>query len=399
MTSLLLLALFGGILAVASPCVLPVLPFVLARTGRSARHDIAPFLVGLIVMFAAVGSIAGAGTLALASGTATRWVAPVILGASAIALLSPSVAQWFSRPFVRVGAKFLTSESNTSNLFVALGVGAATGLVWAPCAGPILALVLAGAATGELAPAQLPWVLLSFAGGSAFVFALILLLGDLMRTRMQSMWLRWHRKAELAIGAAALAAALLIISGNDARLFARVPTSPTAGVEQALVRELIPRGIHSAVTNALPDLGAMPSLEGGLGWINSEPISRESLQGKVSMIEIWTFACYNCLNALPHVKETAARYKDQGLITIGVHTPELPRERPRANVEAAVRKLGVTFPVVLDNNFVIWKAFRNQYWPSVYLVDRKGRIRFHHDGEGQYQELDAAVASLLAEKP
>jgi len=157
--------------------------------------------------------------------------------------------------------------------------------------------------------------------------------------------------------------------------------------------------IQHSPSDALPDLGEMPSLEGGIGWINSAPITRESLRGKIAIIEIWTFACINCLHALPHVKETAERYREKGLVTIGVHTPELPRERPRANVEAAIKKLGVTFPVVLDNNFTIWKAFKNEYWPSIYLVDRKGRIRFHHDGEGQYAEIDAAVALLLAEKP
>ncbi len=157
--------------------------------------------------------------------------------------------------------------------------------------------------------------------------------------------------------------------------------------------------IQHSSGDALPDLGEMPSLEGGLGWINSTPITRESLRGKVAMVEIWTFACINCLHALPHIKETAERYREKGLVTIGVHTPELPRERSRANVEDAIKRLGVTFPVVLDNNFTIWKAFKNEYWPSVYLVDRKGRIRFHHDGEGQYAEIDAAVALLLAEKP
>ena len=157
--------------------------------------------------------------------------------------------------------------------------------------------------------------------------------------------------------------------------------------------------IHQSTRDVLPDLGEMPSLEGGIGWINSAPITRESLRGKVAMIEIWTFACINCLHALPHIKATAERYREKGLGTIGVHTPELPRERTRTNVEDAVRKLGVTFPVVLDNNFTIWKAFKNEYWPSIYLIDRKGRIRFHHDGEGQYAEIDAAVALLLAEKP
>ena len=176
-----------------------------------------------------------------------------------------------------------------------------------------------------------------------------------------------------------------------------VPLMPCAADISPSTRSPIARNLSAG--EQLSDLGPLPSLEGGIGWINSPPISRESLRGQVAMIEIWTFACINCLHALPHVKETAERYRERGLVTIGVHTPELPRERSRANVEEAVKKLGVTFPVVLDNNFTIWRAFKNEYWPSVYLVDRKGRIRFHHDGEGQYAELDAAVALLLAEKP
>ena len=399
MISLLVLATLGGILAVGSPCVLPVLPFVLARAGRSATRDTLPFLLGLIMMFAIAGSIAGAGFLAIASGTAGRWIAPIILGISAVALLSPKLGSWLARPLVGLGAKLNPAPLQQTSIGSALLIGAATGLVWAPCAGPILALVLASAAVGDLARSELVFVLMAFAAGSGAVFALILTLGDIVRKRFQSTWLRVHRAVEFTVGAAALAAALLIFTGSDAKLFARIPTSPTAGVERSLVHELIPAGIHKTASSVLPDLGPLPALDGGIGWLNSEPITRESLRGKVTMVEIWTFACYNCLNALPHVKETAARYKDRGLVTIGVHTPELPKERVRANVERAVKDLGVVFPVVLDNNYTIWKAFNNEYWPSVYVIDKKGRIRFHHDGEGAYAELDAAVATLLAEKP
>jgi thiol-disulfide isomerase/thioredoxin len=147
----------------------------------------------------------------------------------------------------------------------------------------------------------------------------------------------------------------------------------------------------------LPVLGVMPALDGGTRWINSPPLTTAALRGKVTMIEVWTFACYNCLNALPHIKTVAAKYQSAGLITIGVHTPESDREKVTANVERRVRELGVTFPVVMDNDFAIWRAFNNRYWPAIYLVDRQGRIRFHHDGEGAYGDIDSAVRALLAE--
>jgi thiol-disulfide isomerase/thioredoxin len=148
---------------------------------------------------------------------------------------------------------------------------------------------------------------------------------------------------------------------------------------------------------SLPDLGPLPELAGGTAWINSAPITRAALRGHVAIIEIWTFGCYNCLNALPHVKETAARYKDAGLVTIGVHAPEFDREKVQANVERKVKELGVVFPVVMDNDFAIWRSFNNRFWPSIYIVDKQGRIRFHHDGEGRYDDIDAAVRTLLAE--
>lgn len=158
------------------------------------------------------------------------------------------------------------------------------------------------------------------------------------------------------------------------------------------------RASATAVTSAsLPDLGPVPELTGGTGWLNGPPLRTADLRGRVLMIEVWTFGCYNCLNALPHVKETAARYRDAGLVTIGVHTPETERERVTDNVRRRVQELGVRFPVVLDNDFAIWRALGNQYWPSIYLVDRRGRIRFHHDGEGRYGAIDAAVKQLLAE--
>lgn len=153
----------------------------------------------------------------------------------------------------------------------------------------------------------------------------------------------------------------------------------------------------AARTAPLPDLGAMPELDGGTLWINSDPIRRADLLGKVVMIEVWTYSCYNCLNALPHIKATAARHAAAGLVTIGVHTPEFDREKVPANVRRRVQELGVVFPVVMDNDFRIWKSFDNRYWPAVYIVDRKGRIRFHHDGEGRYDDIDAAVRTLLAE--
>jgi thiol-disulfide isomerase/thioredoxin len=142
----------------------------------------------------------------------------------------------------------------------------------------------------------------------------------------------------------------------------------------------------------------LPGFPGATEWINSPPLTIESLKGKVVLVDFWTFECYNCLNALPHVKELYAKYKDRGFIVVGVHTPEFAAERVPENVRKEVRRLGITYPVVIDNDNTIWRAFQNQYWPAADYADATGMVRFYHFGEGQYDEQDKAVAKLLAER-
>jgi len=146
---------------------------------------------------------------------------------------------------------------------------------------------------------------------------------------------------------------------------------------------------------ALSDEGSMPDLEDATGWLNSAPLSRKSLRGKVALVNFWTYTCINSLRPLAYVKSWAAEYKDAGLVVIGVHTPEFLFEHEPVNVENAVRNLNVTFPVAIDSNYKIWQSFNNQAWPAQYLVDVKGRIRYHHFGEGDYGEIERVVQELL----
>jgi len=143
--------------------------------------------------------------------------------------------------------------------------------------------------------------------------------------------------------------------------------------------------------------GIMPSLDGAVQWLNSPPLSAKDLRGKVVLIDFWTYSCINCLRTLPYVRAWADKYRDQGLVVIGVHAPEFAFERNIANVKKAVADLGVDYPVAIDNNYAIWKAFNNQYWPAHYFVDAQGRIRFHHFGEGEYDKSERVIQQLLAE--
>lgn len=147
----------------------------------------------------------------------------------------------------------------------------------------------------------------------------------------------------------------------------------------------------------LDDEGAFPGFAGASAWINSQPLTAEALKGKVVVVDFWTFACSNCLAALPHVKALAAEFHDQNVVVVGVHTPELAHERVEGNVRDAVRRLGVVYPVAIDGDYRIWRAFGNEYWPAVYIVDRNGRIRYHHFGEGAYDTQEEVVRELLRE--
>ncbi len=155
---------------------------------------------------------------------------------------------------------------------------------------------------------------------------------------------------------------------------------------------------QGATAAALPDYGPAPALRDLPNWINSPPLTLATLHGKVVLIEFWTYACVNCLRTLPYINKWHAQYQDHGLAVVGIHTPEFAFERDNGNVVKAVRRLGIAFPVAQDNRYATWTAYANQYWPATYLIDRKGRIRYKHFGEGQYQETDSAIRQLLAEK-
>jgi thiol-disulfide isomerase/thioredoxin len=158
-----------------------------------------------------------------------------------------------------------------------------------------------------------------------------------------------------------------------------------------------PKSAFSAKPATLFDEGPMPDLDGAVGWLNSAPLNRKALRGKVVLVNFWTYTCINSLRPQPYVKGWATKYKDAGFVVIGAHTPEFSFEKERQNVETAVRDLKITYPVAIDTNYGIWRAFNNQYWPAQYLIDAKGRIRYHHFGEGDYAEIERVIQKLLQE--
>ncbi len=394
----LILAYLGGVLTILSPCILPVLPFVFARSDKPFMRNGLPMLLGMAITFAAVATLAAlGGGWAVHANQYGRYVAMVVLTFLGLTLLSTRLAEWISRPFVALGNRLSTrSDREGDSIWGAAGLGVATGLLWAPCAGPILGLLLTGAALNG-ASVQTTLLLLTYAAGAATSLGLALLIGGkvfgLMKRSLGAG--EWVRRA---LGALVLAGVAAIALGLDTGLLTRVSLASTGGIEQKLISAVRPAAPPQAPLKAgepLPVEGEFPSLAGATGWLNSKPLTVQSLRGKVVLVDFWTYSCINCIRTLPYVRGWYQKYKDHGLVIIGAHAPEFAFEKNPDNVAKAVNDLGVVYPVALDNNYAIWKGFHNEYWPAHYFMDAQGRIRSHHFGEGNYHESEDLIRQLL----
>ncbi|MCW8277052.1 cytochrome c biogenesis protein DipZ [Pseudomonas sp. PCH199] len=414
---LLVLAYLGGVLTIVSPCILPVLPFVFARTGQPFVKSGLPLLAGMALTFALVATLAAVGGgWVVQLNQYGRWLALVFVALFGLTLLLPQLAERLTRPLVAAGSRL--SEAAGADARPRPGasflIGVATGLLWAPCAGPILGLLLTGAAL-QGASIATTLLLLAYAAGAATSLAVALLLGGKVFAAMKRSigageWLR------RGLGAAMLAGVAAIALGLDTGILARVSTASTGGIEQALVKQLAGKSpqnsgammaqnpssasatqVADKTPGALPVEGNLPPLDGAVQWLNSPPLDAQALKGKVVLVDFWTYSCINCLRSLPYVKAWAEKYRDQGLVVIGVHAPEFAFERNVDNVTKAMKDLGINYPVAIDNEFKIWRAFNNEYWPAHYFADAQGRIRYHHFGEGEYAESERVIQQLLRE--
>ncbi|MRW93176.1 redoxin domain-containing protein [Duganella sp. FT80W] len=463
---LILLSYLGGALTILSPCILPVLPFVFARTGQPFVRSGLPLLVGMALTFALVATLAAVGGgWVVQANQYGRWIALVLMAFFGVTLMLPHLADRLTKPLVALGDK-LSSKAQDGDASAAGGarssllLGVATGLLWAPCAGPVLGLVLTGAALNG-ASVGTTLLLLAYAAGAATSLALALLVGGKVFSAMKrSLGAgEWIRRG---LGVSMLAGVAAIATGADTGILTRVSTVATAGVEQKLIDTLAPRGepqqtdapaggammrsaaaardeaqadapaggammrsaaaardgaadalrpaegggpammsrvalTQGAAGPTLPVEGKLPSLNGAVEWLNTAPLTAEQLKGKVVLVDFWTYSCINCLRSLPYTKAWADKYRDQGLVVIGVHAPEFAFERNVNNVRKAVKDQGITFPVAIDNDYAIWRAFNNQYWPAHYFIDAQGRIRYHHFGEGEYARSEQVIQQLLEE--
>jgi cytochrome c biogenesis protein CcdA/thiol-disulfide isomerase/thioredoxin len=400
------LAFVGGVLTIVSPCILPVLPFVFSRAGQPFRRSGLPLLAGMAATFAVVAGVATfAGAWVVRANQIGRTLAIVVFALLGLALLFPSLAEYLTRPLVRLGGRVQGQNSTEApSIARSLVLGMSTGLLWAPCAGPILGLILTGAAL-QGPSVHTTFLLLSFSAGAATSLAVALLAGNKVFAMMKK---SLHAEAWIrrGLGAAVLVGVVAIALGWDTGILRRLSVSSTSGVEQELLDRFRPVAYARANESAsaqpetvqLGHEGSFPSLDGAVKWLNSPPLKSKELRGRMVLIDFWTYSCINCLRSIPYVEAWAEKYKNDGLVVIGVHTPEFAFEKDPANVVKALADLKITYPVAVDSNYAIWKAFNNQYWPAHYFIDANGSIRYHHFGEGKYDESEEVIQQLLREK-
>jgi cytochrome c biogenesis protein CcdA/thiol-disulfide isomerase/thioredoxin len=395
------IAFAAGLITAFTPCILPVLPIVLAGGGTGTRRRPYAIAAGLVTTFTSF-LLAGAwlwGLLGIDEKHQIRIGAALLL-LLALILIVPKVGELAERPFV-----FLTRR-RAGDLGGGFVLGASLGLVFVPCGGPVLATLTANIATDRVGG----WIVataIAYAVGAALPM-LAIARGS---RRLTGGFRRHARAVRLGGGILMGAAAIVIYNGWAEDLQTRVPgyaqwaqdlIEGNSHTEAELARLrgedgpsfLVPRG-RRLVGVPLEDYGPAPDARGISAWINSSPLNLKDLHGKVVLVDFWTYSCINCLRTLPYLRKWDAIYRERGLVILGIHTPEFAFEHDLGNVRAAVRRLKVRYPVALDNDYGTWKAYGNNYWPAHYLIDQAGRVREIHIGEGDYDRTERNIRLLL----
>ncbi|HEY5487134.1 MAG TPA: cytochrome c biogenesis protein DipZ [Candidatus Limnocylindrales bacterium] len=416
MLLLIVVAFVAGLVTAVSPCVLPILPIVLATGADGDRRR--PYLViaGLIASFSffTLASVQIIQALHLPSST-LRDIAIAVIAVFGLTLLVPALTTGYERLTARlpgVGVR-LARPGVAGGLITGVGLG----LVWTPCAGPILGAITSLAVTAPGSGATLTLVVVYSIGAGLPLLAIAL--GGraaLARLGMRSAS-AWASKV---FGVLVLATAGLMAVGADTVLSADLTSAlPNwTGTLQTLERvgqvqsalgglgvgqqsSLVPSPNTSPGPGGsiapLPVGQQAPDFAGIDHWLNSQPLTMAGLRGKVVLVDFWTYSCINCIRTLPYVEGWYQKYAADGLVIVGVHTPEFAFEHDTSNVQAAISRFGITYPVAQDNEYTTWTAYSNSYWPADYLIDASGHVRATHDGEGDYNTTEAQIRSLLTE--
>lgn len=410
MILLVLFAFLAGIVTILSPCILPVLPIVLSGSVGGGKKRPLGIVLGFIASFTFF-------TLALSELVKATGISPnllrtfsiIIVAFFGLSLLMPKFQVWMERAFGALTSK-VSSRQQQSGFLGGIILGLSLGLLWTPCVGPILASVIALAASNAVTFASVA-IMLAYAVGTAIPMFLILITGRSLLDKVPGL-LSQTANIQKFFGVVMIAVSISMFLNLDRSFqtyiltaFPQYGNGITAIENNSIVQKelgnLKPNKTGtSAVTQILKNLNAYPTapeLIPGGQWFNSPPLTMSQLRGKVVLVDFWTYTCINCIRTLPYIESWYKKYADKGLVIIGVHTPEFEFEKDSGNVAKAIKDFGITYPVMQDNNYATWNAYNNQYWPAKYFIDKDGKIRDTHFGEGNYDESEKLIQQLLTE--
>jgi len=408
MLTLCIVAFISGLVTIAAPCIWPLLPIILSAsvTGdkRSDKHKPLGITLGIITSFTVLTlALSYVVTIIPFDSNALRWFAAVMIILLGISLLIPSVSARLEGWVSRFSGKF----SLPGNGFL---TGLSLGVIWAPCAGPIFATIATLAATRAVT-GEVVVVTLAYVSGIAIPLFLFASLGRRIFTKTK--WLnRYLGRIQQGFGVVMIITALAIITNYDKvveikllNLFPSYTTFLNRLENQPSVQAELQNLKGSTTTATINNNTGLynvtpypaPDFVANNNWLNSPALQLSGLKGKVVLVDFWTYTCINCIRTLPHVTGWYEKYKDQGLVVVGVHTPEFDFEKKTTNVQQAIKQFNITYPVVQDNDYAIWNSYYNRYWPAEYLIDATGQVRRVEFGEGEYDKMEQAIQGLLAE--
>jgi cytochrome c biogenesis protein CcdA/thiol-disulfide isomerase/thioredoxin len=392
---LLVIGFLAGVITAISPCVLPVLPILLAGGASGGSRRPYAIIAGLVASFV-VFTLTAAWVLERLGlpRDLLRNAALVLLFVVAATLLVPPLGRVLERPFAALTRR---RPGDAGGGFV---LGLSLGLVFVPCAGPVLAYITVAAASQDV-DAKAVLLTVAYALGAAVPMLAVAVGGQRVARRFRSPAVRPVLGAVVATAAVAIVFELDVRAQTalgDYTAWLQGYVERTDFAERRLARAGEGVAADDSSTASLADFGPAPELRGIHEWLNrpgGRPLTLAGLRGRVVLIDFWTYSCINCLRTLPHLRAWHAAYRDDGLVIVGVHSPEFAFEHEADNVRGAVRRLGIRYPVALDNDFATWNAFGNRYWPAKYLIDRGGHVRYAHFGEGAYRTTEMLIRRLL----
>lgn len=408
MPILFIFAFLSGLITILAPCIWPLLPIVLSASSTGGHRK--PFGVTL-------GIISSFGILTLSISylikifpfdpNVLRIFAVIVIGFLGFVLVIPQLSKVLEGYVSRFSGRFNLGTQTKNGLVGGLITGGVLGIVWTPCAGPILATIATLSATQKV-NSSIVLVTIFYVLGIGIPLFIFSLFGRKIFLDSKSLSPYLGRIQQI-FGIIMIVTALLIFTNYDkiieAKLLSFFPSYGnfiTNFESQAHVQNELNKITDKSSTvvdeNSLFNTNTpAPEFTGITNWINSKPLKISDLKGKVVLVDFWTYTCINCIRTLPHLTSWYEKYKDDGFIIVGVHTPEFEFEKNTSNVENALSQYKINYPVAQDNNYSTWNTFSNQYWPAEYLIDGNGNVRRVHFGEGEYDEMETAIQKLLTE--